>query len=283
MDLKCHHLALIITPALMLLCACAKGTDGGSESAGDAIEGAGGAGAGVATGQGSDGELLPTGNPTSTAPGKGDDTDCDGELPVIVRDFTTSNPDFEQGNNTDDRNIVGPELGPDNKPIYAGNPGTATTRGKASFDQWYRDVPTVNQNILITLKLTQGANGVYTYDSPEFFPIDGQGFGNEGNNHNFHFTTEVHTQFTYKGGEVFTFSGDDDLFGYINHKLVINLGGIHQAEVATVELDKVASQIGLVVGSRYPLDLFGAERHVTQSHYRIDTTINCFVPIPPPK
>jgi fibro-slime domain-containing protein len=280
MNLKYHRLALIITPAFMLLCACATGADGHTESTGDASEGAGES---QATGGAGDGELLPIGTGTGTGTGKGEDINCNGELPVIIRDFTTSNPDFEQGNNIDDRNIVGPELGTDNKPIYAGNPTTATTRGKQSFDQWFRDVPTVNQTISLTLKLTQGTNGVYTYDNPEFFPIDGKGFGNEGNNHNFHFTTEVHTQFTYKGGEVFTFSGDDDLFGYINHKLVINLGGIHQAEVATVELDKVASQIGLVVGNRYPLDLFGAERHVTQSHYRIDTTINCFVPLPPPK
>jgi hypothetical protein len=37
----------------------------------------------------------------------------------------------------------------------------------------------------------------------------------------------------------------------------------------------------LKIGGTYSLDLFGAERHVTESHYRIDTTINCFVDVPP--
>jgi fibro-slime domain-containing protein len=291
MNLKRYRLGLIIAPVLTLLCSCAVGAEGPSESAAGASEsggdgqGADGKGSGSSAGQGDEDELTTgdTTSPTSSGGGTGSGISCSGELPVIVRDFTTTNPDFEPGNYVDDRNIVGPELGPDNKPVYAGNPKTTTTHGKESFDQWFRDTPGINQNIPLVLKLTQGANGVYTYDNQEFFPIDGQGLGNEGNNHNFHFTTEVHTEFTYKGGEVFKFSGDDDLFGYINRKLVINLGGIHQAEEATVNLDQMASQLGLVVGNSYTLDLFGAERHVTQSHYRIETTIDCFVLPPPPK
>jgi fibro-slime domain-containing protein len=35
--------------------------------------------------------------------------------------------------------------------------------------------------------------------------------------------------------------------------------------------------LGLTVGVTYPLDVFHAERHTTQSNFRIDTTI-CAVP-----
>lgn len=43
------------------------------------------------------------------------------------------------------------------------------------------------------------------------------------NPRNFAFTTELHTQFEYKGGEMFTFRGDDDVFVYVNDSLVVDV------------------------------------------------------------
>ena len=76
---------------------------------------------------------------------------------------------------------------------------------------------------------------------------------------------------------------DDDLFAFINKKLVIDLGGVHGEQSASVDLDAVAAGIGLTIGKVYPLDMFGAERHTSESHFRIDTTISCFTPQPPPQ
>ena len=64
------------------------------------------------------------------------------------------------------------------------------------------------------------------------------GFGNEDNPHNYHFTFEIHAEFTYEGGEVFTFTGDDDLFTFINDKLAIDLGGVHGPQSDTIDLDQ---------------------------------------------
>jgi len=69
----------------------------------------------------------------------------------------------------------------------------------------------VNQPFPFTFKLAKNG-AVFTYDNGQFFPIDNMGFGNEGNPHNYHFTFELHTEFLYKGGETFTFTGDDDLW-----------------------------------------------------------------------
>src|SRR5262249_60251463 len=91
----------------------------------------------------------------------------------------------------------------------------------------------------------------------------------ESDPHNFHFTFELHTKFTYKGGEKFTFIGDDDVFTFINGKLVVDLGGVHSAETKNVNLD----DLGLEVGQVYPLGFFYAERHVTKSEFEMDTTL----------
>lgn len=216
---------------------------------------------------------------SSGSSGGGGAMNCGSELQGVVRDFMASHPDFEKFLG-DDQGIVGPDLGADGKPVYAGNPTTPTTTGAANFNQWYNDVPGVNLPIPLSITLTP-SNGVFTFDSSAFFPIDGEGFGDEGNTHNYHFTYEIGTQFEYKGGEVFTFTGDDDLFTFINGKLAINLGGVHGAESQSVNLDAMAGQLGIQVGGTYRLDFFFAERHTSESNFRIDTTITCFSPPPP--
>jgi fibro-slime domain-containing protein len=179
--------------------------------------------------------------------------------------------------------MVEPQLGADRKPVYAGKPKTPTTTGRANFDEWFRDVPGVNQGVFVTLPFQDRGGGLYTYDNSEFFPIDGMMWGNEGHPHNYHFTFELHTRFQYRGGEVFHFRGDDDVFTFINGKQVVDLGGIHLPEEVTVNLDEQAARLGLERGQSYELDFFFAERHLTMSNFRIDTTLfftDCTIIIP---
>jgi len=88
----------------------------------------------------------------------------------------------------------------------------------------------VNVSQLFTIPFTKGVGGISSYDNPAFSASTARASANEGRNHNFHFTFELHTEFIYKGGEVFTFVGDDDVFTFINKKLAIDLGGVHGAE-----------------------------------------------------
>lgn len=200
--------------------------------------------------------------------------------PVLVttlRDFSDAHPDFERPivGNGDDRGLVESELGPDDKPVYSNKFASTTTSGRANFDQWYRDVPGVNQSAPLDLALAPSTEqpGFFVYRNTSFFPIDGQLLGNEGRSHNYHFTLEARTTFTYLGGEVFEFVGDDDMWVFINRRLAMDLGGLHSPQAASVNLDDRAESLGIERGGTYALHFFFAERKTVQSNFTIETTI----------
>ncbi|HEY9707920.1 MAG TPA: fibro-slime domain-containing protein, partial [Oculatellaceae cyanobacterium] len=297
------------------------------------------------------------------------------KLNAIIRDFKADHPDFEADFFTErysklsgaETGIVKAKLGDDKKPVYNGDPnkGTATTSGKVNddeplpsyykgtvpFDQWYRDVPNVNQRIEKTFDLKPSKvehNGfrVYNFIDDNFFPINNEGFGNlpqqmfidpnanpenleltdigkevfrknkeagknpsnsgdleyyRGLNANYHFTLEAATTFTYQGKEKFSFYGDDDLWIFINNRLVIDLGGVHDSESGEIDLSlerednqatdkstrlvlKLNKHLGikqaeedleldLEVGQKYELRIFYAERHTRDSRCQITTSL----------
>ena len=179
----------------------------------------------------------------------------------------------------------------------------------ASFAQWYQDTPGVNKTVVGSLTLARsGSSSTYVFDSAQtplgnttsttelgFFPLDGvlppASWGVTPStsgisptlNHDYGFTTELREPFTYQGGEVLNFTGDDDVWVFINGHLAVDLGGLHPRRgdlpvgnpIGSINLDNNAASLGIVKGGVYEISLFHAERHTDQSNFKL--TLGGFV------
>jgi len=269
--------------------------DGSAATTGDAsIRNDGGVDSGLIDGGSRKDGSVRTDSGTGTGTGAGDagdgeNADCNG-LIAKVRDFRSdTHPDFEKYTGSGTKGLLESTLGTDGKPVFKTTGSPIQITSAASFKDWYNDTAGVNIAVVVPLTLTPMPNKPDSYEfvSDAFFPIDNKGFAAAPTSepmrmaedlqlHNFSFTTEVHTSFTYQGGDVFSFNGDDDLWIFVNGKLALDLGGLHSSLDGTIDFDAMATQLGIERGKTYKMDIFHAERHTTASHFKVRTNIECF-------
>ena len=135
------------------------------------------------------------------------------------------------------------------RPRWAGvRPAPASRDRSPSFRQladWFTNKPGTNYVFDVQIPLYDTGRGTVGFRSLNFFPIDGKGWNDQlkargGALHNFGFTTHVLRHFTYRKGQTFTFTGDDDVWVYVEGKQVIDLGGLHPSRSRTVNLDDIS-------------------------------------------
>ena len=153
--------------------------------------------------------------------------------------------------------------------------------GTYSFEAGYSNNPKYVDYDRTNGTISQGTGGTATVG---FYPLDKLGYEQSGlltktsaidSTHNGSFTLRGESQFVYNKDSnlYFTFTGDDDVYMYINGVLALDLGGAHGRNTKTVNLNEVADKCGLVDGQVATFTFFYMERCSDASTFGIKTNM----------
>jgi fibro-slime domain-containing protein len=191
------------------------------------------------------------------------------------------------------------------RPVYAAGGKSLQSFATVPYDTSYKNV-VIQQNLTFTY--VPGSQGQYQFQSGMFVPLDNLGFGADSNTlsyngtpigrtmnpHNYSFTMHLRRTFKYSPGQSLFFQGDDDCWIFLNGRLVLDIGGIHNVTSGQFVLNngiayvwcgmfgstdttlaplKTALNLGLISGATATMDIFYCERQAVGSDIGITSDI----------
>lgn len=234
-------------------------------------------------------------------------------LPITYFDQTyscsnrgTGTRQFEFGNCNDSQGgglqqgIIKSYLGTDGLPIPAyettaaakaagidyqsrGVVGHDPVQSSDNFYRWFHEVDGKSTRYNKEITFTRDGNtNRYIYGGRQIFPLDDVPTATQKLlKHNFHFTAHLNVpiKIAASGNERFDFSGDDDVWVFLNGQLILDIGGVHSAVDGyfTINADgtitsvvdnriKNTYNLGLERGDIIDLDFFYAERNTSEAN-----------------
>lgn len=142
-----------------------------------------------------------------------------------------------------EQGLVAYELGGDFLPVLKrGN--YIPNRGLENADRWFEAVDGKSEEYTGTFKLNYQAKKTtdFSFFSDKFYPVDeatfskGDVVNRDGHNHLFTMNLTLPVKVVANGEESFAITADDDTFVFIGNKLVIDMGGVHDATTGRFEV-----------------------------------------------
>jgi len=99
--------------------------------------------------------------------------------------------------------------------------------------------------------------------------------GNTYKNRNFNYVITSAGEFVYHADDelYFEFEGDDDVYLFVDGRLVLDIGSAHSITKTKIKLNDYATILGLMEGETYDFNFYYMERHGVGANMRICTNI----------